>query len=168
MKKRLISMALIALFLMVIFSACDDLEVTVIRNQASAPSKVEAKTVGNNNWVVVTWPAAKDAIYYDVYIQKKGTKTISKRTDNDAPNDVSPTNEVSYSGSAQTPYYTEERNTDPDKWTVLIDVAKSSDAYAGGVYGGSEFRFGVSAITADENLAKSNIKWSSYITIDNP
>jgi len=149
MKKRLIGIALIAVVLMIMFSACEQ---TVVFPTASRPSDVTASLL-NAAYVKVTWKAAEDASSYNIYYQKDGTKTISKSNSYG-------TNSYTYLADGNSSY-TSVPNLDPDSWSALLSIGYASSG-AGSLSNGS-FKIGVQAESPYPNKAASDIEWSENL-----
>jgi hypothetical protein len=153
MKKRLISVLIAVVFLMVMFAACSDepQEVKVVGYDTSNSSASNIKAVratGVGSLVIVTWDAAENASNYNLYVKQEGKKTITDASSNYKGNGFS----YGADGIANTP------NTDVDKWTAIVNLA--NDIYPAG----SSFRIGVRAtVIGNGDLSANGIKWSEPV-----
>jgi len=154
MKKKLFGMALIAVFLMVMFSACD-IEVISTAPKASKPSNVIAETF-NMRYVKLSWKAASGATGYNLYAQKVGTKTIISLS-------ASGQNDSIYMPKG-TDDFDKAKNLDIDAWSALIYVYNYSTAGGNAITTGN-YKFGVSARDADPNHTSSDIAWSKPFNV---
>ena len=155
MKKRMISIAVIAVFLTVMFTACGDVETVITYKKASKPSKVEAKIL-NSRWVLVTWKAAKNGISYNVYFRKDNTNTIISSGTG--------TNASTYLADGQLLYQT-ITNNDPDTWSAVVPILPLTTSGANNLNPGSSYKFGVRTNDIDANNRESDLSWSKSLAI---
>jgi ABC-type antimicrobial peptide transport system permease subunit len=162
MKKRLISVLIAVVFLMVMFAACSDepQEVNIADYSASGPSvgKVEAKVGTNLKKVIVTWEAANNATGYNVYYQKEGVK---------APSSIGSglNNYYTYDGNGDQTYASGSPvyNTDPNKWTAIFDIPTTTNPYT---FTSGKYKFGVQVKEViGDAYNYFPVKWSDPIDV---
>jgi hypothetical protein len=148
MKKRLISVLIAVVFLMVMFAACSDdpQEVKIVgTSSSSSASNVNAVLTGDKESAILTWDAAQNAYEYDICVQQEGKKTVERASG-------SASNEYTYNASG-----VGSANLDVDKWAAKISVR---------YYTTGKYRFGVIANVVGGSVANSSdIKWSNYIEL---
>jgi len=154
MKKRLIGMAITAIVMMVLFSACD-VETVITYKKASKPSNVDVKNL-NSRWLVVTWNAASNGTSYNVYFRKDGTKSIISAG--------SGKNDCTYVADGQL-YYTTVTNINPDQWSAVIPIIPLTTASATDVTPGSSYKFGVRTNDIDTNNQGSDLAWTKSFLV---
>jgi hypothetical protein len=165
MKNKLLKSGIAALVLvleMVAVVGCDnptEVEGTVSVNTPAAPAPGKPVAVPDvspsgsgpaySRGFVVTWTAASDGIYYELFVREEGKTTISSLA-------LSGNSGVSYTSSTSSTTYT----GNPDGWAAKGNVTTS----ATGIQAGNKVRIGVRTEPVDYASNPSQIVWSEPVT----
>jgi hypothetical protein len=162
MKKRLISVLIAVVFLMVMFAACSDepQEVKVVGQSMSNPT-VNSVTVvksNDNKSVILTWDAVENGTAYTVYWQREGKKTVERIGSEVYDYSDSPLKFIGWWKTYNAALVSSD-NTDQDKWTAVYTFNTATPS--------AKYRFGISAsVVGAGSLNTTSIKWSEYIQIN--
>jgi hypothetical protein len=123
---------------------------TVTANPPKVPGVSDIVAKSTPAGVVVIFKAAKNAVNYNTFVQKKDTNALS--------------GDAGDAGSNSTYNLTTgalEPNNDIDKYSFLVSPGKLAKITT--PFGAGEYRFGIVAISFDNQ--HSDIVWSEYITL---